>query len=409
MICLTLLSNTNQNKMSKLKVLHLFNTYLPQTENWAYNLMTALPDCEIHIGAKKYLKNNFYNPQFHFADNLSGSFEQMDKQLQKNNFSNRLKKIVLRSMPFLFDNLDNNLIDYGKKEKIQIVHAHFADIGWHFKEVAKQLHVPFVVSFYGWDYEKLPHVKPEFKSRFKKLFKVVDQFICEGTHGASILVEHGCPESKITIVPLGIQPDQIEFLPRTKVPNQLKLVQIASFTEKKGHQYAIEAVASILKNCPNIELTFIGNYNELKRREKLELQVSELGLTKQVHFLPAIDYEQLYATLGAYDVFIHPSCYAADRDCEGGAPVVLLDAQATGMPIISTTHCDIPDEVIHQKTGLLSTEKEVEALAQNIKRFYEMDNKEYQEFANHANAHVKKEYSIAKNALLLKAAYDKII
>ena len=312
-------------------------------------------------------------------------------------------------MPFLFGNLNSNLIDYGKKEKIQIVHAHFADMGWHFKEVAKQLKVPFVVSFYGWDYEKLPHVKPEYKSRFKKLFKVVDQFICEGSHGASILAAHGCPEEKITIVPLGIQPSQIRFIPRTKTPNQLRLVQIASFTEKKGHQYAIEAVASILKDCPNIELTFIGNDNELKRREKLEQQIIALGLTKQIHFSPAIDYAQLYTTLGIYDVFIHPSCYAIDRDCEGGAPVVLLDAQATGMPIIATTHCDIPDEVIHQKTGLLSPEKKVEELAQNIKRFYEMDHKEYQTFATNARAHVKKEYSITNNALLLKATYDKIL
>ena len=37
-------------------------------------------------------------------------------------------------------------------------------------------------------------------------------------------------------------------------------------------------------------------------------------------------------------------------DCEGGAPIVLLDAQATGLPIISTKHCDIPDEVSHKKS-----------------------------------------------------------
>ena len=53
--------------------------------------------------------------------------------------------------------------------------------------------------------------------------------------------------------------------------------------------------------------------------------------------------------------------------------------------------------------------KKVEELAQNIKTFYQMDDKTYQTFAINARAHVKKEYSITKNALLLKAAYDKII
>ena len=63
-----------------------------------------------------------------------------------------------------------------------------------------------------------------------------------------------------------------------------------------------------------------------------------------------------------YHVFIQPSCYTATRDCEGGAPLVLLNAQATGMPVITTTHCDIPDEVIHNETGLLTAERDIEGL-----------------------------------------------
>jgi len=395
--------------MSKPKVLHLFNDYLPQSENWAYNLISALPNSEIHIGARKYLKNNFYNEKFLFNDPHFGDYDQINFQQDKNVFFKLLKSGVIRSLPFLFGSLENALTNYGKKENIQLVHAHFADVGWQFRRVSKQLDVPFFISFYGWDYEKLPHVKPEYVGHFQELFRSADQFICEGRHGASILAAQGCPEEKIAIVPLGIQPDRIDFIPRKKLPNQLKLVQIASFTEKKGHYYAIEALASIVRECPNIDLTFIGNDNELQRREKLEQQVKALNLSNQIHFLPAIDYKNLYTTLGEYDVFIHPSCYAEDRDCEGGAPIVLLDAQATGMPVISTTHCDVPDEVIHQKTGLLSLEKDIDALAKSIKTFYQMDDEGYQEFANQAKSYVKKNYSIANNSLLLQELYDKAI
>ena len=395
--------------MNKLKVLHLFNDYLPQTENWAYNLLSALPDCEIHIGAKKYLKNNFYSENFFFNRSHFGDYAQINSQQEKNLFFNLTKKVVLRLLPRLFGSLEDTLISYGKKEKIQLVHAHFADVGWQFKNIAQQLKVPFFVSFYGWDYEKLPHVKPDFMNHFQTLFKCVDKFICEGQHGAATLLSYGCPKEKIAIVPLGIQPDQIDFITRSKLPNQLKMVQIASFTEKKGHVYAIEAIASIIKECPNIELTFIGNGSEPKRKERLVQQVKNLNLSDQVRFLPAIDYADLYTTLAEYDVFIHPSCYAEDRDCEGGAPIVLLDAQATGMPVISTTHCDIPDEVIHQKTGLLSQEKSVEELAKNIKVFYKMDDAGYQKFSNHASKHVRKNYSITENALLLRDLYLEVV
>jgi len=312
--------------------------------------MSNLEDCEIHIGARNYLQNNFYNHQFHFADNLFGAFGQMDLNLDKNNLSNLFKKIVLRSMSIFFDNLESSLVEYGKREKIQLVHAHFADNAWYFKNIARQLNVPFFISFYGWDYEKLPHTKPEFQNHFKELFTMADRFICEGNHGASILAKHGCPKEKITVTPLGIQPDKIKFLSRNKKTEELNLIQIASFTEKKGHK-----------------------------------------------------------KLGEYDVFIHPSCYAEDRDCEGGAPVVLLDAQATGMPVIATTHCDIPDEVIHQKTGLLSEEKNIGELAKNIKTFYHMGGEQFNTYAKNARTHVEKNYDIRTNALGLNDVYKKML
>lgn len=394
--------------MNKLKCLHLFDNYLPQTENWAYNLISSLPDSEIHIGAKNYLKKDFYNNRFHFIDNYFDELAKMNRQLGKRKPSDILKKLAIKAIPFIFGKVDQQFIDYGRKNKVELVHAHFANIGWEFRKVAQRLKVPLVISFYGWDYEKLPYTKPEYKERFKILFEIADAFICEGNHGASILENYGCREEKIFVVPLGVRPSEIPFVKREKRSDHLKLVQIASFTEKKGHKYSIEAIAKIIKEYPNIELTFIGNDNELMRREKLKKQVENFNLTDKIRFLPPIDYKNLYNTLAHFDVFIHPSCYASDRDCEGGAPVVLLDAQATGMPVISTTHCDIPDEVVEGRTGLLSPEKDINVLAENIEAFYKMDNEKYQEFARQARSHIEQYYNIELNAIQLMKIYNKI-
>jgi glycosyltransferase involved in cell wall biosynthesis len=57
--------------------------------------------------------------------------------------------------------------------------------------------------------------------------------------------------------------------------------------------------------------------------------------------------------------------------------VVLLDAQATDMLVIATTHCDIPSEVIQNETGLLTPEKDVEGLTNSIRYFCELDNAPY--------------------------------
>jgi colanic acid/amylovoran biosynthesis glycosyltransferase len=88
---------------------------------------------------------------------------------------------------------------------------------------------------------------------------------------------------------------------------------------------------------------------------------------------------------------------------------VLLDAQATGLPIISTTHCDIPEEVVHGRTGLLTPESDAEALAGSIETFYKMPEETYSVFSRQAREHVVSEYDIATNARQLLAEYKRVL
>ena len=113
-----------------------------------------------------------------------------------------------------------------------------------------------------------------------------------------------------------------------------------------------------------MHLTLIGNG---KNRPKIMQFLEMNNLKENISVINDISYASLHNFLDDYNVFIHPSCYTDDMDCEGGAPIVLLDAQATGLPIISTKHCDIPDEVSHKKSGFLADEKNNEQLSKYIK------------------------------------------
>ena len=86
--------------------------------------------------------------------------------------------------------------------------------------------------------------------------------------------------------------------------------------------------------------------------------------------------------------------------------MVLLDAQSTGMPVIATKHCDIPDEVADGKTGILANEKDIRHLSQAIARFYRMGSDEYRAFAMAARAHVESHYNIKTNARIMRETYD---
>jgi colanic acid/amylovoran biosynthesis glycosyltransferase len=70
-------------------------------------------------------------------------------------------------------------------------------------------------------------------------------------------------------------------------------------------------------------------------------------------------------------VYLAPSVTAIDGDCEGGAPVSLIEAGASGMIIVSTRHCDIPGVIDEGRTGWLSEEHDTDAMAANLIRVWE--------------------------------------
>ena len=120
-------------------------------------------------------------------------------------------------------------------------------------------------------------------------------------------------------------------------------------------------------------------------------------------------YAELYEFLKDYHVFIHPSHYSDAKDCEGGAPVVLLDAQSTGLPVIATTHCDIPGSVVHNKSGLLTPERDVTSLSDSIVRFYHMGQEEYNTFAMAGRKHVEEEFDVKVSAKRLEKLYQCLV
>ena len=64
--------------------------------------------------------------------------------------------------------------------------------------------------------------------------------------------------------------------------------------------------------------------------------------------------------------FILSNIIAQNGDTEGGAPVAILEAQATGLPVILSYHADIPEVVVDGRSALLVPELDVETLARHL-------------------------------------------
>jgi colanic acid/amylovoran biosynthesis glycosyltransferase len=380
-------------------VVEAFDTYLHATENWLYKLLKNLSGVDLIIlSPNSENRSAFPLPRARFITPFTSVWRSSNPWLIR-----KIKNRIRLAINWIWKRLAIIRLRHA-----DIIHAHFSVVAWDYLWFSRITVIPLVVSFYGFDYEYLPTVRPVWRKRYRTLFRDGSLFITEGHAGRKTLIAMGCPENKVKVVHLGVDTGTIPYHERVKRKNELHLVQIARFTDKKGHDTTVKAFAKARQTCPNMSLTLVGKDPE-GIRARLEGFVADQNLGTSVRFMDSIDYAELYSFLKGFHVFIHPSRYGKHRDSEGGAPIVLLDAQATGMPVLSTFHCDIPDEVIHGKTGMLVAENGVDDLAAAIERFYAMDETEYREFSTRARSHVEQHYQASQCAHALKQAYASLL
>jgi len=363
----------------KTRVLHIVPSFPNATQIWLTNLLNA------NTKNKLYLYAEVLGDSTSLHSNITIVKTPYTKP--SNKFS--VKLYYLKSIRFISR--------FIRENKISHVHAHFANMGYLYLGL-KTKEITYVVSFYGYDYETLVYRNKKWGKAFNKLFFKADLFLCEGAYGLSVLNKLGCNKDKLRIQKLGVPKENIQYVKRNKKANSLKLIQIASFTEKKGHIYSVKAIENCIEEYPNLTLDIYGNIRNEKYYQHVLAYIMEHKLSNFINIHTYLQYDNISEKLSAFDVFIHPSCYGKNRDCEGGAPTILLDAQATGMPVLSTNHCDIPSSVIVNKTALLSKEKDVVQLSENIITFYKMSQKEYDNYTVNAFNHILNNFDIEQNA-----------
>ncbi|HRI59617.1 MAG TPA: glycosyltransferase family 4 protein [Saprospiraceae bacterium] len=388
-----------------MKVLHLFDLYLPHTMNWAYRMIRAMPDAEHWAAAPWIVRNEYFSRDIRF---FIRPLQRMTGWLPESEWRGEwFAARLVRSEHYCPANR-NWLLRRLKNARPDVLHAHFAPVGFHYLDLAKKLDIPLVVSFYGYDYESLPFRKHVWQERYRRLFHEAKVVTCAGEHGREVLIGQGCPAQKINVLPMSMQPGEFPFCEREKQPGKLRLVQVATITEKKGYMDTLDAFNIALKRCPGMHLTIAGERYNPQLVSRMQQFIKTNDLEQHVTWLDFMPHGALPQLFSTADVFIHPSHYTETRDCEGG-PVSILEAQATGLPVISTNHFDIPSEVLHSVTGLLAPERDPAMLAQHIERFYSMQHDEYQQFSHHARRHVEQNFDVKNTAQKLHTIYAEIV
>jgi colanic acid/amylovoran biosynthesis glycosyltransferase len=180
-----------------------------------------------------------------------------------------------------------------------------------------------------------------------------------------------------------------------------RLLFCGRLTEKKGLLDALEAVAAVRARHPQVEFRILGDGEERPRAERL---IMSLGLRDCVRLLGLQPYEIVQRELAAADILLAPSRTASDGDSEGGAPTILLEAQAAGLPVVATTHADIPYVVVAGKSGLLAPEGDPAALAECLRSLLETPER-WAEMGRAGRRHVEQEHDVRTTAAGLEETY----
>lgn len=229
---------------------------------------------------------------------------------------------------------------------------------------------------------------------------------------ARCLANLGCPESKIRVQHLGVDIDGIPFHQRRWQPGEpLKILLAASFREKKGIPYALEAIGNLDAGL-DIEITIIGDAGTQRKSQAEKVRIlAALGnsnLQARTRFLGYQSHKILMQEAYNCHLFIQPSLTASDGDTEGGAPVSIIEMMATGMPVVSTWHCDIPEVIGEAYLPFLAQERDPIGLSKCISELLDRW-REWGELAILARRHVETEYHRTRQAERLVDQYRRVM
>ncbi|TLD68692.1 colanic acid biosynthesis glycosyltransferase WcaL [Phragmitibacter flavus] len=250
-----------------------------------------------------------------------------------------------------------------ERREADLMHVYFGHTGVHLLPFIKRWPKPVVVSFHGMDVQRRAH-DPSYEVRLRELLQAATLVLARSDSLLDRLRELGCPESKLRMNRTGIPLQQFPLNADRTAPENgaWHLVQACRLVEKKGLDDAMVAFAALVERDPKAHFTIAGEGPLLLELEGLR---DELGLQGKVTFAGFLNGLQLNELYQKSHLFIHPSRMTEDQNQEG-IPNSMLEAMATGLPVLATLHGGIPEAVRNGVTGVLVSERDRAGLTEAL-------------------------------------------
>lgn len=314
------------------------------------------------------------------------------------------KKYIKRMEPVFYRGEYDQLSGVLDRRHADLMHVYFGHTGVHLLPFIRNWPKPTLVSFHGMDI-MLRDNQPGYNEQLKELLRALPMVLARSESLAERLIALGCDPGKIRINRTSIPMEGFPAKNRTSpARGAWKLIQASRFIEKKGLEVTLEAFAALHQKYPQAELVLAGEGPlEARLREK----AASLGLAQAVHFPGFCQQSDLARLFQEADIFIHPSQTPPNGDQEG-VPNAMLEAMATGLPVVATLHGGIPEAVTSEEDGLLVPERDAVALGNALLRVTE-DTALYERLSRRAAESVREKFEQSRSIARLEGFYRELI
>jgi glycosyltransferase involved in cell wall biosynthesis len=248
------------------------------------------------------------------------------------------------------------LAEEMQRERIEHIHAHFvghpATAAWVIKRLTG---INYSVTAHAYElYQDNEFLKP--RIRAAQFVVTISQF---NAHFLYRFCAGAAPP--ISVIRAGIVLEDFPYRER-RLPKRgpIHALAVGSLIEHKGHRVLLEALAD-----PQLERVYLTVVGDGEERQNLQAAARAAGLSERVRFVGARREDEVAELMTNCDLFVLPSLIAASGRMEG-VPVVLMEAMASGAPVVASRLSGIPELVIDGETGRLAVQGNAASLRAQI-------------------------------------------
>jgi len=323
----------------------------------------------------------------------------------RSNFLRRFwLKYIRREPPIVYRGEYGALARILERREAGLLHIYFGHTGVHLLPFIRRWPHPVVVSFHGADV--MPRKdRPGYLDNLKALLQEVPLVMARSESLKQRLVDLGCDPGKVRLNRTGIPMDAFPVVARQRpVDGGWRFVQACRLIAKKGLDVAFRAFAEFARDHPLATFTVAG---EGPMEQELRDLANALGIVDKVQFVGFLEGEELPALYARSHVFVHPSQITEDHNQEG-VPNSMLEAMATGLPVLATLHGGIPEAVDDGSSGLLVPERDPCALVASMREVVGTEGL-WERMGKAAAEHVRERFEQGEQIARLEAVYKEVL